>query len=253
MVSRIQQRVPQIDADLERARRDGLVQACVAAEQSAALPRGLLLAVASRESGCRNIVGDHGHGRGVFQIDDRLHADWLRRQGALAQGAVPSPAAGARHAAGLLAANLAEGEARVLVGRRRLKFALSAYNAGVVGAEAGLSAQGDSDAETTGADYGADVLRRLERVRVWLRSRERPGPEVTPVLQMGSRGPAVRELERWLARWFGARPWLEPPPFRVDGRYDEALERAVRIFQELNGLDLDGVAGPQVWGTLLAR
>jgi len=253
LVSRIEQGVPRVDADLEGARRNGLVAVCIAAEQGARLSRGLLLAVASRESGCRNIVGDHGHGRGVFQIDDRFHGDWLRRQGALAPGAVPSAAAGARYAAGLLRANLDEGARRGLVGRRRLKFALSAYNAGVGGAWIGLSERGDSDAETTGVDYGADVMRRLERVRVWLRRRERPGPDARPVLRVGSTGPAVRELERWLARWFGARPWLELPPFRVDGRYDEALERTVRIFQELNGLDFDGVAGPQVWGALLAR
>ena len=27
----------------------------------------------------KNIPGDGGHGRGVFQIDDRCHPDWLAK------------------------------------------------------------------------------------------------------------------------------------------------------------------------------
>ena len=30
----------------------------------------------------RNITGDGGHGRGVFQIDDRYHPDCLSKHGA---------------------------------------------------------------------------------------------------------------------------------------------------------------------------
>lgn len=36
-------------------------------------PPALLYAVASRETNMRNVVGDGGHGHGVFQLDDRYH------------------------------------------------------------------------------------------------------------------------------------------------------------------------------------
>lgn len=82
----------------------------------------LLAAVAAQETGGpgadsgRNVVGDGGHGRGLFQIDDRWHA-FARGPGAL------DPARNADYAAGLLQSNLRRygGDVRA---------ALSAYNAG---------------------------------------------------------------------------------------------------------------------------
>jgi hypothetical protein len=81
----------------------------------------LLAAVAAQETGGpgsdsgRNIVGDGGHGHGVFQIDDRWHA--------FARGpAAMDPASNADYAAGLLESNLHRyGDVRA---------ALSAYNSG---------------------------------------------------------------------------------------------------------------------------
>jgi hypothetical protein len=82
----------------------------------------LLAAVAAQETGGpgadsgRNVVGDGGHGRGVFQIDDRWHA-FARDPAAM------DPARNADYAAGLLESNLQRygGDVRA---------ALSAYNAG---------------------------------------------------------------------------------------------------------------------------
>jgi hypothetical protein len=82
----------------------------------------LLAAVAAQETGGpgadsgRNVVGDGGHGRGVFQIDDRWHA-FARDPAAM------DPARNADYAAGLLESNLHRygGDVRA---------ALSAYNAG---------------------------------------------------------------------------------------------------------------------------
>ncbi len=34
------------------------------------------MAIASRETNMRNIVGDGGHGYGIMQIDDRSYPDW---------------------------------------------------------------------------------------------------------------------------------------------------------------------------------
>src|ERR1700716_3990889 len=81
----------------------------------------LLAAVAAQETGGpgtdsgRNIVGDGGHGHGVFQIDDRWHA-FARSPAAM------DPARNADYAAGLLESNLHRyGDVRA---------ALSAYNSG---------------------------------------------------------------------------------------------------------------------------
>lgn len=81
----------------------------------------LLAAVAAQETGGpganagRNIVGDGGHGHGLFQVDDRWH-DFAKSADAM------DPAANADYAAGML---------HELIGRYgNVRQALSAYNAG---------------------------------------------------------------------------------------------------------------------------
>jgi hypothetical protein len=92
-----------------------------AAATSHHLDPRLLAAVAAQETGGpgsdsgRNVVGDGGHGRGLFQIDDRWHA-FARSPAAM------DPAQNANYAAGLLESNINRyGDVR---------SALSAYNAG---------------------------------------------------------------------------------------------------------------------------
>jgi hypothetical protein len=79
----------------------------------------LLASVGMQESGLRNIVGDNGHGRGVFQFDDR----WNSRQ-TLIDAMDPSKAAmmAARKLRGLIDANHGNKAA-----------ALDAYNEGQLG------------------------------------------------------------------------------------------------------------------------
>ena len=82
----------------------------------------LLAAVAAQETGGpgsnagRNVVGDGGHGRGLFQIDDRWHAFAQSPQ-------AMDPAANADYAAGMLSG---------LLNRYggNMREALSAYNSG---------------------------------------------------------------------------------------------------------------------------
>lgn len=82
----------------------------------------LLAAVAAQETGGpgsnagRNVVGDGGHGRGIFQIDDRWH-DFARTPAAM------DPAKNADYAAGMISGLLARLGGNV-------RRALSAYNAG---------------------------------------------------------------------------------------------------------------------------
>lgn len=96
-------------------------QICAAAARHHLDPR-LLAAVAAQETGGpgsnsgRNVVGDGGHGRGLFQIDDRFHPF-------AATPAAMNPASNAEYAAGML---------QDLLGRYHgdVHRALSAYNAG---------------------------------------------------------------------------------------------------------------------------
>jgi Transglycosylase SLT domain len=112
----------------------------------------LLAAVAAQETGGpgadsgRNVVGDGGHGHGVFQIDDRWHA-FARSPAAM------DPARNADYAAGLLEANLGRygGDVRA---------ALSAYNAGSPNATGTTTDWGDGRP----VGYADSVLRHYARL-----------------------------------------------------------------------------------------
>ena len=131
------------------ARTRGWTPILKQAERRHKLPAGLLIAIASRETDMNDIVGDNGHGRGLFQIDDRAHGDWLSQHGAKGAGTKPSVADAAAFAAALLESNRSFGQKNGIAPKDLLKFACSAYNAGAGGALSGVQS-GDSDARTTG-------------------------------------------------------------------------------------------------------
>src|ERR1700722_5153955 len=107
----------------------------------------LLAAVAAQETGGpganggSNIVGDGGHGRGLFQIDDRWH-DFANTPAAM------DPGQNANYAAGMLSGLLQKYGGNV-------HEALSAYNAGSPGATGTTTTW--SDGQTLG--YADSVLR----------------------------------------------------------------------------------------------
>ena len=111
----------------------------------------LLAAVAAQETGGpgadsgRNIIGDGGHGHGVFQIDDRWHA-FARSPAAM------DPAQNADYAAGMLAGNLERYGGNV-------RAALSAYNAGSPTATGTRTDWGDGP-----IGYADSVLRHYTRL-----------------------------------------------------------------------------------------
>jgi hypothetical protein len=112
----------------------------------------LLAAVAAQETGGpgadsgRNVVGDAGHGHGVFQIDDRWHA-FARSPVAM------DPARNADYAAGILESNLHRygGDVRA---------ALSAYNSGSPNAAGTLTDWGDGKV----VSYADSVFRHYARL-----------------------------------------------------------------------------------------
>ncbi len=112
----------------------------------------LLAAVAAQETGGpgadsgRNIVGDQGHGHGLFQIDDRWHA-FARTPAAM------DPAKNADYAAGMLASSLERYGGDV-------HKALSAYNTGSPTATGTRTDWGDGKP----IGYADSVLRHYARI-----------------------------------------------------------------------------------------
>jgi hypothetical protein len=238
----------ELDRELDAASATGILDVCLAAEREAGLPEGLLLAVSSRETGCRDVVAGEGHRRGAFGIDDRRDAEWLVGTGAASPGAVPPLAEAARYAAGVLAANVRFGRDQGVPDADLLLFAASAYGAGTTAALEGYGL-GDSDLSTPGGDYGRDVLRRRALAEDWLTRRRWHARR--PTLALGARGAAVVELKRLLRAWYAAR--REAPPRRMRGpTYGTGAMEAVREFQRVHGLTVDGVVGPETWAALHA-
>jgi hypothetical protein len=112
----------------------------------------LLAAVAAQETGGpgatsgNNVVGDSGHGHGVFQIDDR---SWSFAKTTAAM----DPQQNANFAAGILADNLQRYGGNV-------KMALSAYNAGSPTATGTTTTWGDG--QTLG--YADSVLKHYDEL-----------------------------------------------------------------------------------------
>jgi peptidoglycan hydrolase-like protein with peptidoglycan-binding domain len=209
------------------------------AEKRHDLPQGLLLALASRETDMEDIVGDKGHGRGLFQIDDRFHGDWLAAHGAPGAATTPRVEDAADFAAAMLESNLAFARQNGVAPPDQLRFACSAYNAGPGGALAGHR-QGDCDSKTTGRDYGRDVLGRWGAIR---------GDRI---LRKGVRGRDVVQLKRDLQAWFDRAAPGAWQAFRVQPGpvFGAALDSAVRDFQMRNALLVDGEVGDDTRGAL---
>ena len=134
----------------------------------------LALAIASRETNMVNKVGDGGHGRGIFQLDDRYQRAFLEshrgcRSGtnlaiyksAFPAGRVPGIYAGAVRMCQIMDSNVAQAIRDNVPSGKRLRLAISAYNAGYQGALIGFQNSGDSDKNTTGHNYAKDVLGRM--------------------------------------------------------------------------------------------
>jgi hypothetical protein len=116
----------------------------------------ILLGVMARETRGRNIIGDHGHGHGLMQIDDRYHATWLA-----GHNNGMDPATNIDYGAQQLAANIARFP-------NNLEAAIAAYNAGPTAVNRAIRAGHDVNSVTTGGDYATDVLNRAATFRTML-------------------------------------------------------------------------------------
>lgn len=69
--------------------------------------------------------------------------------------------------------------------------------------------------------------------------------------QNGSSGPDVALIQKWLN---GIRSdWPGIPALTVDGHYGSSTTAAVRNFQGLSGLSIDGKVGKNTWDALYAK
>jgi peptidoglycan hydrolase-like protein with peptidoglycan-binding domain len=235
----------ELNQQVSRARSRGWTGVIAKAEKQHELPQGLLLALASRETNMEDIVGDGGHGRGLFQIDDRFWGDWLAKNGAPRPGTTPRLNAAADFAANMLASNIAFARKNGVGANDVLKFACSAYNAGQGGALSGFR-KGDSDLNTANNDYGGDVLERLAAIS-GNGGRALAGvmPVEVAILKQGARGPKVTQLKLDLEKWFEGK---EPGFYATFGVkagpfFGKQLTACVREFQTRNKLVVDGECG----------
>jgi LysM repeat protein len=127
---------------VETARRQWAYISTV--ESTFKLPSWLLYAVGSRETNLRNIRGDGGHGRGVWQRDDR---SWQ----------IPADYDSDVHQQCVDAASLLADNIHVL---GDVASGVAAYNCGRGGVYRARYAHVGVDTYTTGHDYSGDVLAR---------------------------------------------------------------------------------------------
>lgn len=141
------------DLDAQYRRASGLWPWVPAVERTWSLPPMLLWALGSRETNLTNIVGDNGHGVGIWQRDTRAHDD------------VPSVTWYLNHPR-----RQADDAGRLLIDlHTQLEdwhAATAAYNAGLTGVRRALAAGRDPDTATTGGDYAADVEDRRRRLLI---------------------------------------------------------------------------------------
>ena len=113
----------------------------------------LLVAVGERETNWRNVRGADQHGCGLLQIDDRAWRVWCQHHDAFDPNQ-----------------NIPEGEYILSLGMKwfpnSLRAAVASYNCGPGNVRRGLAlVPPNPDAYTTGNNYGADVLARLDRLK----------------------------------------------------------------------------------------
>ena len=160
---------PEVEREFGAAKANGWLPAFAKAGTDYQFRTALLLAIASRETNMRNIVGDGGHGYGLMQIDIRTDPDfatsggWRNVPHSIERGAqiLDQKRSAILHGQG---ASLSVGGyqfigARMLENDVLLRVATAAYNCGLWAYYA-FSRGEDLDRFTTGRNYSSDVWQR---------------------------------------------------------------------------------------------
>lgn len=153
----------------KRAKDSGWVPFFEKAGKDYKFPTDILMAIDSRETNMRNMIGDGGHGYGIMQIDDRSFPEWCHSglwkdvNAVIQKGAwvLDSKRETIRNGQGKklkIKRSTFTGKPN-LTNTELLRTAIAAYNAGLW-AYWGLSERDDPDYRTTGKDYSSDTLAR---------------------------------------------------------------------------------------------
>lgn len=143
-----------LSTQLTRARNNGWIPFFSEAAQRFNFPVPLLLAIASRETNVRNIIGDGGHGRGIMQIDDRSFPDFAN------SGAAMDPRQNIIKGGEVLSGKRRFLSGRGVSGQLLMRASIAAYNGGEGRVINAINQGRDIDSVTTHGDYSADVLAR---------------------------------------------------------------------------------------------
>ena len=161
---------PEITREFNVAKAEGWLSAFTKAGLDYNFPAPLLMAIASRETNMRNIIGDGGHGFGLMQIDVRSYPDFCHSGGwrnvslSIQTGAqvLDSKRTQIEHGVGNhLAVAGYKFVGAPLAPAQLERCAVAAYNCGLWAYYAFSKGQ-DPDRFTTGHNYSADVLARAE-------------------------------------------------------------------------------------------
>lgn len=205
-------------------------------ERARGLPEGLLLAVGSRETNLRNVVGDQGHGHGVWQQDDRW---WPNMPDDFDQDVERQ----ALKAADMLADN------HKALGS--WPYAIAAYNRGVKGVRDALAAGKSPDSITAGGDYAADVLGRLAHLTDATPA-PKPTVDLSKLVAAARKDPSARQGHQTYAA--GVRvveralvaEGVLGKTYASDGSFGSVTVAAYAAWQRrlgYSGRDADGIPG----------
>jgi soluble lytic murein transglycosylase-like protein len=145
-----------LEQQLKRARDNGWIPFFAEAAQAFNFPVALLIAIASRETNIKNIIGDGGHGHGIMQIDDRSFPDFTS-----------SPSAKDPRQNILKGGEVLNGKRKFLStkgvsGDILMRGSVAAYNGGEGRVLKAIRNGRDVDSVTTQQNYSADVLARSQ-------------------------------------------------------------------------------------------
>lgn len=141
-------------AQLNRTRANGWLPFFEEAAERFNWPAALLVAIASRETNIRNILGDGGHGHGIMQIDDRSFPEFTR------SGNWRVPRLNILKGAEVLSGKRRFLSGRGVSGADLVRASVAAYNGGEGRVLRAIRRGRPVDSVTAHGNYSADVLAR---------------------------------------------------------------------------------------------
>lgn len=217
----------------------------------------ILAAIASRETRGREVVGDHGNGFGIIQVDRRYHPEKVAK--IVAKQGEARVEESIRQGAIVFKDSLAEIKRKFPQWNeaQQIKGALAAYNAGV----STVQTYEGMDRGTTGDDYSSDVWARAQFFagNGFTEGEENPqNPNPNPNPQTGNSlsGSVGRGGQNAQADIRLVQTQLRRHGFNnvtVNGNLDQATSEAIVRFQEAKLGSSDGLIEPgkRTWQALL--